>query len=161
MRSNHLLCLPYAFGSIVAMGAQHSSVVRTRIQQGRNAMKITGIAFIGVRTAQFEEMRHLFGDVMGMETTRQEPDTAGFRFDRTTVELYSPEDEFHSFFPSGPVLGFRVEDFDAAHDELTAAGAQWIGEVQHEDGVSWNHFRAPDGNVYEIVGPGRYRPELA
>jgi catechol 2,3-dioxygenase-like lactoylglutathione lyase family enzyme len=120
-------------------------------------MKVTGIAFIGIRTDRFEQMRHFLGDVMGMEIIRDESDTAGFGFDGTSVELYSSADEFHTFFGSGPVVGFRVDDFDEAHDELTGAGIEFIGELQHQDGVSWHHFRGPDGNTYEIVGPGRER----
>jgi len=28
------------------------------------------------------------------------------------------------------------------------------GAIQHGDGVSWQHFRCPDGTVAEIAGPG-------
>jgi catechol 2,3-dioxygenase-like lactoylglutathione lyase family enzyme len=120
-------------------------------------MKVTGIGFVGIRTECFEEMRYLFGDVMGMEMTRDEPDTVGFRFERTTAEVFSLTERFHDYFGSGPVLGFRVDDFGTAHAALTAAGISFITEVQHEEGVSWRHFRGPDGNVYEIVGPsGRH-----
>ena len=35
-----------------------------------------------------------------------------------------------------------------------AAGVDFIGDVQHADGVSWQHFHSPDGTVLEIIGPG-------
>jgi catechol 2,3-dioxygenase-like lactoylglutathione lyase family enzyme len=111
-------------------------------------MKVIGIAFIGIRTERFEQMRRLLGEVMGMELTCDESDTVGFRFEGTSVEVYSSADEFHSFFDSGPVVGFLVEDFDAAHEELSRVGIAFIGNVQHQDGVSWQYFRGPDGNVY-------------
>jgi hypothetical protein len=28
-----------------------------------------------------------------------------------------------------------------------------LGDVQHADGVSWQHFHCPDGTVLEISGP--------
>jgi hypothetical protein len=35
----------------------------------------------------------------------------------------------------------------AAVDELRAAGIELLGDA----GPSWQHFRGPDGNVYELV----------
>ena len=123
-------------------------------------MKVTGIAFIGIRTEQLEAMRHFFADLLNLDVTRREPDIAGFRLaGETSVEVFGPGDDFHAFFKEGPVVGFRVADFDEAYDELTEAGSVFIGTVQHESGISWNHFRGPDGNIYEIVGPGQPRDE--
>ncbi len=51
-----------------------------------------------------------------------------------------------------PGIAFRVDDFDAARRALLAAGVKFIGDVQHADGVSWQHFHAPDGTVLEISG---------
>src|SRR5947209_8132350 len=118
-------------------------------------MKVKGIRFLGVRTEQFVETAMLMRDVMGLDVTRQREDLMGFRLeDGTTVELYGPGEEFHDFFGEGPVVGFLVDDFDAARAELVAAGVQFIGPPQHERGTSWNHFYGPDRNVYEIIGPG-------
>lgn len=123
-------------------------------------MKVTGIAFIGIRTEQFEATCHFFTTLLELDVTRREPDVAGFRMaGHTTVEVYGPGDDFHSFFGEGPVIGFRVENFDDAYAELMAAGIEFISTIQHESGISWNHFRGPDGNIYEIVGPGQPRDE--
>ena len=35
------------------------------------------------------------------------------------------------------------------------AGIAFIGEPQRDGGSAWNHYRGPDGNVYEIIGPNR------
>ena len=118
-------------------------------------MKVTGLAFLGIRTMQYDAMVRLFRDTMGLDVARQVPHHAAFRLsDGTPVEVYDPSDDFHAFFGSGPVVGFRVEDFDEARAHLRAAGVALIGPVQHAQGTSWNHFRGPDGNVYEIMGPG-------
>jgi catechol 2,3-dioxygenase-like lactoylglutathione lyase family enzyme len=48
---------------------------------------------------------------------------------------------------AGPVVGFAVRDLPAAVDELRRAGVELLGEP----GPTWQHFRGPDGNVYELV----------
>jgi hypothetical protein len=63
-------------------------------------------------------------------------------------------DEFHAFFTTGPVVAFRVDDFDETRRTMLAAGIVFIGDVQHSKGISWQHFRCPDGTVLEISGPG-------
>jgi catechol 2,3-dioxygenase-like lactoylglutathione lyase family enzyme len=123
-------------------------------------MKVLGVSFLGIRTEQFAATARFFTEIMGLPLTRGEPDVAGFRLgERTTLEVYGPGDTFHAFFGSGPVVGFRVEDFDSAYVEMQAAGIAFIGPPQHEGGASWSHFRGPDGNVYEIAGPGLPRDE--
>jgi hypothetical protein len=32
-----------------------------------------------------------------------------------------------------------------------AAGIEFIGPIQHAGKTSWNHFRAPDGTIFEIL----------
>jgi hypothetical protein len=74
------------------------------------------------------------------------------------LEIYGPADDFHSFFTTGPVVGFSDCDCDCDCDAtravMLAAGVAFIGTVQHVNGVSWQHFRCPDGTVSEIIGPG-------
>ncbi len=60
---------------------------------------------------------------------------------------------FMPFFTTGPVVAFRVANFDVTRRAMLAAGVNFIGDVQHADGVSWQHFYCPDGTVLEISGP--------
>ena len=70
-------------------------------------MEFKGLGWLGMRTERFEETVRLFRTVMGLRQVRQERNVAGFAFpDSTEVEVWSPEDEFHSFFGTGPVVGF-------------------------------------------------------
>ncbi len=48
-------------------------------------------------------------------------------------------------------MGFRVDDVRAARAEMEAAGVEFLGPVQRPEGATWNHFRGPNGNVYEII----------
>lgn len=115
---------------------------------------VRGVGFVGMRTAQLDPMVRLLRDGVGMPVVREGDDLVGFALaDGTVVELYGPGDSFHAFFTTGPVVGFRVDDFDATRAAMLAAGVGFIGEVQEANGMKWQHFRCPDGTVAEIIGP--------
>jgi len=115
-------------------------------------MHIKGLTWLGLRTTQFEEMVKFFRDVMGMQPIRDEPEIAGFQLTNgTQVELYRPEEAFHAFFTTGPVVAFLVDDVDVARASMEAAGIEFIGPIQCAGKKRWNHFRAPDGTVFEIL----------
>lgn len=115
-------------------------------------MDVKGLSWLGLRTTQFEEMVTFFRDVMGMQPIRDEPEIVGFQMiDGTQMELYRPEEEFHAFFTTGPVVAFRVENVEAARTTMEAAGIEFLDPIQRAGKTSWNHFRAPDGTVFEIL----------
>ena len=115
-------------------------------------MDVKGLSWLGLRTTQFEGMVTFFRDVMGMQPIRDEPEIVGFQMiDGTQMELYRPEEEFHAFFTTGPVVAFRVENVEAARATMEVVGIEFIGPIQRAGKTSWNHFRAPDGTVFEIL----------
>jgi catechol 2,3-dioxygenase-like lactoylglutathione lyase family enzyme len=118
-------------------------------------MTLLKVDFVGIRSERLNETVALFRDVVGVPLTRQTDDLVGFRLaDGTILELYGPANKFHAFFTTGPVAGFRVDNFDVTRGAMLAAGVHFIGDVQHADGVCWQHFHCPDGTVLEIIGPG-------
>ena len=115
-------------------------------------MQVKGLTWLGLRTTQFEEMVKFFRDVMGMQPIRDDPEIAGFQLTNgTQLELYRPEEPFHAFFTTGPVVAFWVDDVDTARATMEAAGIEFIGPIQRAGKTRWNHFRAPDGTVFEIL----------
>jgi catechol 2,3-dioxygenase-like lactoylglutathione lyase family enzyme len=115
-------------------------------------MHVKGLIWLGLRTKKFEEMVRLFRDVMGLQLIRDEPEVSGFQLTKDTqMELYRQEEEFHAFFTTGPVVAFQVDDVDSARTTMEAAGIEFIGPIQRAGKMSWNHFRAPDGTVFEIL----------
>jgi catechol 2,3-dioxygenase-like lactoylglutathione lyase family enzyme len=73
--------------------------------------------------------------------------------DGTEVHVYGPKDKDHGFFGEGPVVAFQVDNFAVAQARLLAAAVEFIyPEPQRAAGKIWQHFRAPDGNVYELIG---------
>ena len=114
---------------------------------------VQSIRFLGVRTDALEAMTSLYRDLLGADVVSLGAGAARFRAgDGTTTEVYPADDPDHDFFGTGPVVGFRVEDFAATRARMVAAGIAFVGEPQRDGGAIWNHFVAPDGNVYEIIG---------
>ncbi len=70
-------------------------------------MRVTGIVWMGVRSAAQPEMHRLFADVMGLTVVRE---TAGVSWlalpGGEEIQLYDDTDQDHTFFPEGPVIGF-------------------------------------------------------
>ena len=85
-------------------------------------MTVLKVDFVGMRSDRLDETVALFRDIMGVPVTRQADGLVGFRLaDGTVLELYGPADEFHAFFTTGPVVAFRVENFDATRRTMLAA----------------------------------------
>ena len=121
-------------------------------ERGGWTVKVEGLGWLGIRTERFEETARFFREVMGLEETRRERDVVGFALsDGAEMEVWRPEDEFHSFFGAGLVVGLRVDDVEEARAAMEAAGVEFLGPVQRSERALWSHFRGPDGNVYEII----------
>lgn len=114
---------------------------------------LRSIRFVGVRTNAAAAMTALFHDLLGAELLEERPGIARLRAaDGAALEVYAADEPDHDFFGAGPVVGFRVDDFAATRARMVAAGIAFVGEPQRAGGAVWNHFVAPDGNVYEIIG---------
>jgi catechol 2,3-dioxygenase-like lactoylglutathione lyase family enzyme len=124
-------------------------------------MQIVKLAWVGTRTDNAEPTVAFFHDVLG---PRLELDRPGFWMlklpDGSKVEVFGPDSAINRHFTTGPVAGFLVDDVHAAADELRAAGVEILLEPEIDDsGNAWVHFRAPDGNLYELTqDPGVSRP---
>jgi catechol 2,3-dioxygenase-like lactoylglutathione lyase family enzyme len=123
-------------------------------------VEVKGIRWVGVgvRTERMAEMRAFATDVLGLRVVGQ--DTADFvelgMADGAKLELFGSAAVADGpwLFASNPVVaGFLVDDIEAARDELARiAGVELLGDLRIEaDGYAWQHFRAPDGHVYELT----------
>ena len=119
---------------------------------GELTLKVRDIAWIGVRTSNYEKMVDFYKQVMGLSVTGEGANFTWFKLPNGhQVDVYSQSDVDHEFFTAGPVVGFLVDDVDSARREMEAAGIEFIGPIQRSEHSSWNHFRGPDGNIYEII----------
>jgi predicted enzyme related to lactoylglutathione lyase len=121
-------------------------------EQGRGRMRVTRIGWAGTRTSEYSAMVAFLQTVLGLTTSQEASDFAAFQLpEGGTFEVFGPGDQDHEHFSTGPVVGFVVEDLTAAVRELEAAGVELLGGQIDERGGGWRHFRAPDGNVYELT----------
>jgi extradiol dioxygenase family protein len=117
-------------------------------------MSVASVSFLGLRTREFDAMRRLYAEAYGLPVLRAARGVAWFELaDGAELHVYADTDEYHRFFGEGPVPGLLVEDFAAAVERLTAQGVHWITEPETASGRTWRHYRAADGNVYEVMGP--------
>ena len=101
-------------------------------------------------------MRQFAIDVLGLRINEHDSEefveliTAdGSRFELFGPGVGAPE----QFSANEVVAGFLVDDIQAARRELQSTpGVTLLGEVGGSpSGYAWQHFRAPDGHVYELV----------
>jgi catechol 2,3-dioxygenase-like lactoylglutathione lyase family enzyme len=121
-------------------------------------MEVKGIRWVGVGTDRVSRMRSFAIDVLGLRVAGEDSDdfvelTMG---DGTKLELFGSSEVADGpwLFASNPVVaGFLVDDIEAARDELARTpDVELLGELRvMPDGYAWQHFRAPDGHVYELT----------
>jgi catechol 2,3-dioxygenase-like lactoylglutathione lyase family enzyme len=124
-------------------------------------MQIIKLAWVGTRTDNAEPTVAFFREVLGLRLELEHPGFWMLKLpDGSKVEVFGPDTEINRHFTTGPVAGFLVDDVDAAATELRSAGVEILIEPGVDDsGNAWVHFRAPDGNIYELTqDPGVSRP---
>jgi catechol 2,3-dioxygenase-like lactoylglutathione lyase family enzyme len=121
-------------------------------------VEVKGVHWLGVGTDRVSELRTFAVEVLGMRVDHEDTDQF---VDLTMVngarlEIFGPEARADSpwQFESNPVVaGFLVDDIEAAREELARTpNVELLGEVGRlPSGYAWQHFRAPDGHVYELT----------
>lgn len=118
-------------------------------------MQVRNVRWIGVSTENYSAMRELFETVMGLRPNFDDATTVEFATSEGDgIQLMAPGDPYFEFFhehASGPVPLFEVDDVHAARAELEAAGIEIVGAAGRDSRWEWIHFRAPDGNLYELA----------
>ena len=119
-------------------------------------VEVKAIRWIGVRTDRYDELRAFAVDLLGLRVVGESGDfaeTAAANGDR--FEIFGPGSGHPDwqFARNTVVVGFLVDDLAAAPDELASVdGVELLGEVERtENGMAWQHFRGPDGHVYELT----------
>jgi predicted enzyme related to lactoylglutathione lyase len=124
-------------------------------------VQVQRLIWLGTRTPAFRATRDFFDRALGLPVGVERPHFVRFDLpDGGSVEVFDAEQDPCTHFSTGPVLGFEVSDFDAARNQLVAAGYPLTGPVGGTPGeYRWQHFRGPDGLVLEIVDyPDRPAP---
>jgi catechol 2,3-dioxygenase-like lactoylglutathione lyase family enzyme len=118
-------------------------------------VKALNVRWVGIRTDNYREMVGFLRDVLGLTTNFEEPTTVELATtEGDQIQVMAPGDPYYEFFgehATGPVPLFEVDDVHAARLELEAAGVEIVGELGRDSNWEWIHFRAPDGNLYELA----------
>jgi|SRR5437588_10842563 len=121
-------------------------------------MEVRGIRWLGVGTERVAEMRDFAIDVLGLRVAGEDSDdfVELAMADGSRLELFgnAAVADGRWLFESNPVVaGFLVDDIRAARDELARTpGVELLGNLRVlPDGYAWQHFRAPDGRIYELT----------
>jgi catechol 2,3-dioxygenase-like lactoylglutathione lyase family enzyme len=112
-------------------------------------VRIKGIVFAGTATPARPQMSAFVETVLGLSRIQVDGVEADlFAFpDGSTFAVASPD----GMGPTERTLGFLVDDLAAAADELRRAGIETDADISHNASQRYLHFRAPDGNLYELV----------
>ena len=119
-------------------------------------MQLEGITWhaITLKANQFGPTKKLLIEGFGLRPAIEEDGYTRFPMSNGTIlELYAPEAiPSYGFNEGGMVFGFRVEDIEAASDQLAEAGCELLGEITRieEKNYAYRDFRGPDGRVYGI-----------
>jgi catechol 2,3-dioxygenase-like lactoylglutathione lyase family enzyme len=117
-------------------------------------MQVRRIAWLGVRTERADAMVAFMNDVLGLSLKHAGEGQWVFSLpDGAKAEVFASDSPHNPHLEDGPVAGFYVDDVAAATEELRAAGVEIVhGPVILDEGdAAWVHFRAPDGNLYELT----------
>lgn len=127
-------------------------------QAEHRSANVLGTVWAGVRTDRSNEMRAFVRDVLGAPLIVDEPAMAIFRLGDTSLfEVLGQAWVDAVGYPTGPVVGFWVTNVDAARSALEDAGTELVGPTFADGDHRWQHFRAPDGNLYQVAS-GPYGP---
>jgi catechol 2,3-dioxygenase-like lactoylglutathione lyase family enzyme len=117
-------------------------------------MEVRNIRWVGVPTRNYLAMVTFLQTVLGLEVNFRDQTTVEFSTSEgDQIQVMAPGDVYYDFFTSyatGPVPLFEVDDVHHARRELEEAGAEVIGATARDSNWEWIHFRAPDGNLYEL-----------
>lgn len=111
-------------------------------------MRIEGLVFAGIATPDAAGMASFFGEQLGGETVAEDGYTRIVFPNGSSLALVPPD---WVSSPSDTNLGFLVDDVVAATAELAARGVELDGGLTEAKGVRYQHFRAPDGRVFELI----------
>jgi catechol 2,3-dioxygenase-like lactoylglutathione lyase family enzyme len=117
-------------------------------------LKLGWPVWIGVVSEDLEAQRRFYRDVLGLQ--EMDAGESWIEFDmgsKRVFELIARDPNVPQYGTPGTVVGFEVEDIQAAAAELTARGVERVSDVEGgpDSGQYWCYFRDGEGNLFEIA----------
>jgi catechol 2,3-dioxygenase-like lactoylglutathione lyase family enzyme len=122
---------------------------------------VTGVDFITVPTKDIDRAVEFYGEVLGLERSKQWGDMPAHEFEtgNLTIAVWEPEAFGQEFETHRSPIAFQVEDVEAAKTELEGKGVEFEGEIIDSGVCHQAIFRDPDGNMLDLHH--RYAPKGA
>jgi catechol 2,3-dioxygenase-like lactoylglutathione lyase family enzyme len=110
---------------------------------------VDGVAWVGIRADDVERLAQFF-EMLGLDRVHEATDFVVLdapNGDR--IEVFGPAgpQPDHQFAANQVMVGLAVPDLASAVERLRDAGVELLGD----GGPTWQHFRGPDGLVYELT----------
>jgi len=119
---------------------------------------ITGTDFITVATKDFDAASDFYGNVLGLPFSKRwgKMPAGEFETGNLTIALMQADAFGIEFRANKLPIELRVEDFEAAQEELRSRGVEFKGETIDSGVCLQAFFEDPDGNMLAIHR--RYAP---
>ncbi len=123
-----------------------------------SAIDVTGVDFICVPTRDFGKASEFYGDVLGLERSKQwgEMPAAEFETGNLTLAVMQSDAFGIEFARHGHPIALHVSDVAAARAELESRGVQFHGDIVDSGVCHMAYFTDPDGNA--LMFHARYAP---
>ena len=124
-------------------------------------MNISGVDFIAVPTQNFEKADEFYGDVLGLERSKQWGSMPAREYETGSLTIAVMQSDAFGipFSPHSHPIALHVDDVEAAREELEAKGVSFRGDTIDSGVCHMAPFTDPDGNT--LMFHHRYAPSDA
>jgi catechol 2,3-dioxygenase-like lactoylglutathione lyase family enzyme len=122
------------------------------------ATRVTGVDFIAVPTQDFEKASEFYGDVLGLERSKQWGNMPAREFETGTLTIAVMQSDAFGmeFQPHTHPIALRVDDVEAMRAELEEKGVKFRADTLDSGACHMAFFEDPDGNA--LMLHHRYAP---
>jgi catechol 2,3-dioxygenase-like lactoylglutathione lyase family enzyme len=124
-------------------------------------MNISGVDFIAVPTQDFEKADEFYGDVLGLERSKQWGSMPAREYETGSLTIAVMQSDAFGleFRPHSHPVALQVDDVHAAREELEAKGVEFRADTIDSGVCHMAPFQDPDGN--SLMFHHRYAPKDA
>lgn len=121
-------------------------------------MNISGVDFITVPTQDFEKADEFYGDVLGLERSKQWGKFPAREYETGSLTIAVMQSDAFGidFNPHSHPIALHVDDVEAARSELESKGVEFEADTMDSGVCHMAYFRDPDGNA--LMLHHRYAP---
>jgi predicted enzyme related to lactoylglutathione lyase len=123
-------------------------------------MNISGVDFIAVPTQDFDKADEFYGDVLGLERSKQWGSMPAREYETGSLTIAVMQSDAFGieFQPHSHPIALHVDDVAAAREELESKGVEFRADTMDSGVCHMAHFSDPDGNA--LMLHHRYVPRV-